>query len=81
MLNADLIFVTKEEEQRTLLGAERAATAIVLALHTVATEAHDTLFQLPLLLTDAAVIAYALLHGLEPLSSGETFATFLDRLT
>ena len=68
-----LIFLTKEEEQRTLLGAERAATAIVLALHTVATEAHDTLFQLPLLLTDAAVTALALVHGLEPPPLGGNF--------
>ncbi len=80
MLDADRIVLTKEEELRTLLGAERAAIAIVLALHTVATEAHDTFFQLPLLLTDAAVPAFAL-HGLEPLSWGETFATFLDRVS
>jgi len=80
MLNADLIFVAEEEKLRTRLGAKRAAVAVVGALHTVAAEAHDTLFQLPLFFTDTAVTALSF-HHLEPLPSAENFRDFLDRAT
>ena len=74
MLDADLFLVAKEEKLRTLLGAKRPAIAVVRALHTVETEAHDTLFQVPLFFTDFAVNALAF-HDLERSPPEETSTT------
>ena len=72
MLNADnefrLIVIAEEKQHRTILGAKRAPVAIMLAVFAVAPKAHDTFFQIALVLADATMATFVVVHsfGLSP---------------